>query len=144
MNKAQTNTIEVAKKDYEKKLFSFGQSLKTLKEMYDLYINKPDEKSPQMSFPKSFELTFELSWKTLQSFFKSQGFTEAISPKSTIKLAFNKGFITKDQIWIDMLDARNKLSHIYDENMLKGITKRISKEYIQELKKLYQKLKEEN
>ena len=42
-----------------------------------------------------------------------------------------------------MLDARNRLSHIYDESMFKGIIKKVSKEYIQEIEKLYQKLKKE-
>ena len=143
MKKTQLNTVEIAKKSYEKKLLSFDKALRSLKEVHAFYIEKPDQKVSQMALMKSFELAFELSWKTLQSFFKSQGYVEVKSPKGIIKEAFNKDIIKNGQLWIDMLDARNRLSHIYDESMFKGIIKRISKEYIQEIEKLYQKLKEE-
>ena len=42
-----------------------------------------------------------------------------------------------------MLDARNRLSHIYDESMFKEIIKKISQNYLEEIENLYQKLKEE-
>ena len=143
MKKTQLNTIEAAKENCKRKLFSFNKALKSLKEVYSFYIKKPDQKISQMALIKSFELAFELSWKTLQSFFKSQGYMEVNSPKGIIKEAFNKEVIQDGQIWIDMLDARNRLSHIYDESIFKGIIKKISKEYVQEIEKLYQKLKKE-
>ena len=143
MKKTQLNTIEAAKENFKKKLLSFNKALQSLKEVYSFYIEKPDQKVSQMALIKGFELAFELSWKTLQSFFKSQGYVEVNSPKGIIKEAFNKDVIKDGQLWIDMLDARNRLSHIYDENMFKGIIKKISKEYIQEIEKLYKKLKKE-
>ena len=143
MKKTQFNTVEAAKKNFEKKLLSFDKALHSFKEIHAFYIEKPDQKVSQMALMKSFELAFELSWKTLQSFFKSQGYVEVKSPKGVIKEAFNKDIIKTGQLWIDMLDARNRLSHIYDESMFKGIIEKISKEYIQEIEKLYQKLKEE-
>ena len=143
MKKTQLNTVEVAKQNCEKKLHSFNKALQSLKEIHIFYIEKPDQKVSQMALMKSFELAFELSWKTLQSFFKSQGYIEISSPKGIIKEAFNKDVIKNGQLWIDMLDARNRLSHIYNESMFKGIIKKVSKEYIQEIEKLYQKLKKE-
>lgn len=143
MKKTQLNTIEAAKSNFKRKLFSFDKSLKSLKEVYSVYLEKPDQKVSQMALIKSFELAFELSWKTLQSFFKSQGYIEVNSPKGTIKEAFNKGVVIEGQIWIDMLDARSRLSHVYDESMFKEIIKKISKDYLQEIEKLYQKLKKE-
>ena len=65
------------------------------------------------------------------------------SPKGIIKEAFNKDLIKDGQLWINMLDARNRLSHIYDESMFKGIIKSISKEYVKEIEKLYKKLEQE-
>ena len=143
MKKTQLNTIETAKKNFKRKLLSFDKALQSLKEIYSVYLKKPDQKVSQMALIKSFELTFELSWKTLQSFFKSQGYIEISSPKGIIKSAFNKDVIKNGQLWIDMLDARNRLSHVYDESMFKEIIKQISKEYLQEIEKLYQKLKKE-
>ena len=143
MKKTQFNTIEAAKENFKKKLLSFDKALQSFKEIHSAYIKNPEQKISQMALIKSFELAFELSWKTLQSFFKSQGYIEVKSPKGVIKEAFNKDVIKEGQLWIDMLDARNRLSHIYDESMFKGIIKKISKEYVQEIEKLYQKLEKE-
>ena len=143
MKKTQLNTIETAKKNFKRKLLSFDKALQSLKEIYSVYLKKPDQKVSQMALIKSFELAFELSWKTLQSFFKSQGYKEVNSPKGIIKEAFNKDVIKNGQLWIDMLDARNRLSHIYDESMFKEIIKKISKDYLKEIEKLYQKLEKE-
>ena len=137
------NTLETAQKDFKKKLISLDKAFQSLKEVHSFYIKEPNKKISQMALIKSFELAFELSWKTIQSFFKSQGYTEIKYPKNTIKEGFNKDIIENGQLWINMLDARNRLSHIYDESMFKDIIKKISKEYIQEIEKLYQKLKKE-
>ena len=80
MKKTQLNTIEVAKKNFKRKLLSFDKALQSLKEIYSVYLKKPEQKVSQMALIKSFELAFELSWKTLQSFFKSQGYMEVNSP----------------------------------------------------------------
>ena len=143
MNKTQFNTIEAAKQNFKKKLLGFDKALQSFKEIHSAYVKKPDQKISQMALIKSFELAFELSWKTLQSLFKSQGYVEVRSPKGVIKEAFNKDVIKEGQLWIDMLDARNRLSHIYDESMFKEIVKSISKEYVKEIEKLYQKLEQE-
>lgn len=144
MKKTEFNTIEAAKENFKKKLLSFDKALQSFKEIHSAYIKNPDQKISQMALIKSFELAFELSWKTLQSFFKSQGYVEVKSPKGVIKEAFNKDVIKEGQLWIDMLDARNRLSHIYDESMFKEIIKKISKEYVQEIEKLYRKLERES
>ena len=143
MKKTKLNTIEAAKKNFKRKLLSFDKALQSLEEIHSVYLKKPEQKVSQMALIKSFELAFELSWKTLQSFFKSQGYMEVNSPKSIIKEAFNKDVIKDGQLWIDMLDARNRLSHIYDESMFKEIIKKISKNYLKEIEKLYKKLEKE-
>lgn len=143
MKKTQFSTVEAAKQNFKKKLLSFDKALRSFKEVHSSYIKKPDQKVSQMALIKSFELAFELSWKTLQSFFKSQGYVEVKSPKGVIKEAFNKDVIKEGQLWIDMLDARNRLSHIYDESMFKEIIKKISKEYVKEIERLYKKLEKE-
>lgn len=143
MKKTEFNTIEAAKENFKKKLLSFDKALQSFKEMHSEYLKNPDEKKSHLAFIKSFELAFELSWKTLQSFFKSQGYIEVKFPKGIIKEAFNKDIIKEGQLWIDMLDARNQLSHVYDESMFKEIVEEISQEYVQEIEKLYQKLERE-
>ena len=60
-----------------------------------------------------FEFTFELLWKTLKIYLEDQG-RECTSPKDCLKQAFRYGFITDEQLFLDMLEDRNKTSHIYN------------------------------
>ena len=144
MNKKQLSTMELAKSHFEKKRLSLKKALQSFKEIHSFYLEQPDQKVSQIALIKSFEITFELSWKTLQSFLKSQGYIEENSPKGVIKSAFNKDIIEDGQLWIDMLDARNRLSHVYDESLLNEAIQKISEGYLREIEKLYEELEREN
>ena len=61
-----------------------------------------------------FEYTFELSWKTLKDYLESQGVT-ATFPRDVLKEAFRAGVIENGEVWLEMLEKRNQLSHTYDE-----------------------------
>jgi nucleotidyltransferase substrate binding protein (TIGR01987 family) len=66
-----------------------------------------------------FEITFELGWKTLKDYLVFNGIAfDQITPRSVIKQAFSGKVISDGQLWIDMLDRRNLLAHIYDESLL--------------------------
>lgn len=59
-----------------------------------------------------FEFTFELFWKSLRLILLHEGF-ECRSPRSCIKEAYRVGFVVDGEIYLDMLDDRNRTSHIY-------------------------------
>lgn len=61
-----------------------------------------------------FEFTIDLAWKVLKDFLEFKGFAFKPSPKDTIRLAFESGYIHDVQALIDGLDIRNILSHDYD------------------------------
>ena len=60
-----------------------------------------------------FELAFELSWKTLKDHLYEQG-TVVKSPRETIKTAYQYEYITDGDVWINILETHNTLSHTYD------------------------------
>lgn len=61
-----------------------------------------------------FEFSFELSWKLARAILSHNGI-EVETPRLIIKEAFKANIIKDGQGWIDMLEDRNKTSHIYDE-----------------------------
>ncbi|MFH1352497.1 MAG: nucleotidyltransferase substrate binding protein [bacterium] len=60
-----------------------------------------------------FEFTFELAWKLSKAVLNHAGI-ESETPRLIIKEAFKVKMIEDGQGWIDMLEDRNKTSHIYD------------------------------
>ena len=88
-----------------------------------------------------FEFTFELAWKTMKDYLEYQGLIDKTgSPRGVIQEAFSNGIIENGQVWIDMMLARNTLSHLYDEETSREIYDDIKNLYISEINKLVDKL----
>lgn len=76
-----------------------------------------------------FEFAFELAWKLMQALLRAQGL-EAASPRAAIKEAFWVGWLPDGDGWIDMLEDRNKTSHLYDETAAQTIYDKIKRQHI--------------
>ena len=63
-----------------------------------------------------FEFTFELAWKTVKDLLFYEGYDDK-APRDVIKRAFEVEYVSEadGELWLDALDKRNLLSHIYDE-----------------------------
>lgn len=79
-----------------------------------------------------FEFTFELCWKTLKLILDYEGF-DCQSPRSCLKEAFRRGYIVDSEIYLDMLEDRNRSSHIYDEKTSIEIFEHIEEIYADKL-----------
>src|SRR5256885_9410441 len=89
-----------------------------------------------------FEFTFELAWKTLKDFLVFSGVAfDQITPREVIKQAFAANILTEGQLWIDMLDLRNLMSHTYDENLFADAVRQIQARYLKALNGVYLFLK---
>ena len=61
-----------------------------------------------------FEFSFELGWKACKMVSAEQGLPDCLSPKACLRQAFTLGWIGDEAIWLEMLDARNRMAHTYD------------------------------
>ena len=132
-----------AKEKCEQRLLSLKKALQSLKEAHSFYSKEPNKNIHIMALVKSFEFSFELSWKVLKYFLEYKEVVKFQFARDIIKQGFHKAVIEEGEIWIDMLEDRNKLSHIYDEKMTEEIIEKISTRYIKEMEKLYQTIKKE-
>jgi len=103
-----------------------------------------EKKSPDIyqeaGIIKGFELTFELSWKTLKDFLEGRG-TIAAYPRDVIKEAFAVQLIHDGVLWIEMLETRNHLTHVYNEAQAQQAIQLIKTRYLPGLEQVYSELK---
>jgi len=89
---------------------------------------------------QGFEFTFELSWKLLKDYLESKGFKDFHGSKDTLKLAFQEGLICDGELWMGMIDSRNRSSHTYEESIAKEINSLVISKYFLKLKELLEKM----
>jgi len=105
-----------------------------------LQIEAPDE-IYRAGIIQFFEMTLELAWKTLKDYLESQAF-EVKSPRDALQIAFQNDVIDNGHVWIDALQKRNLMAHTYDEQRAREAENLIRSNYIQEISKLINFLRE--
>lgn len=85
-----------------------------------------------------FSIQFELGWKLLKSLLFYEGSKASMtgSPRGIIKEAYAVYPFFDGELWLDMLQDRNSMAHVYDGNAAKKLVQRILKEYIPQFGKL--------
>lgn len=86
-----------------------------------------------------FEYTFELAWKTLKDYMEWGGFVFAtVTPRQVIKDAFAAKILPEGQVWVDMVDHRNLLSHTYDFSRFAEAVQAIHRRYLDAIEQLHE------
>jgi nucleotidyltransferase substrate binding protein (TIGR01987 family) len=93
---------------------------------------------------RRFECSFELAWKTVKDYLEHSGviFT-ALTPRQVLKDAFAAKVLADGQVWIEMLDHRNLLSHTDDEARFDEAVRAIHLRYMPALNALHHVLLKE-
>jgi len=92
-----------------------------------------------------FEYCFELAWKCMKDYLERSGFVFAIAtPRQVLKDAFAAKLLVDGQVWIDMLDHRNLLSHTYDLTGFEKAVEAIHTRYLAAIEQLHDYLQQES
>ncbi|MFZ4803875.1 MAG: nucleotidyltransferase substrate binding protein [Synechococcus lacustris] len=85
-----------------------------------------------------FEYCFELAWKTIKDYLEDGGFVFAIvTPRQVLKDAYAAKILGDGQVWIDMLDHRNLLSHTYSPVVFEQAVEAIHTRYLAGIAQLH-------
>ena len=128
-------------KSYTKRFESFEKSLSNLEKARSEDKNNIFVLSGIIMI---FNLTFDLAWKLIKDVLKEDhGVLDfpAGSPRETLKKARSVNLIS-DELWLDMLDDRNDLTHDYDFNLATEKCNTIINGYLPLLSDLRNKIKE--
>jgi nucleotidyltransferase substrate binding protein (TIGR01987 family) len=88
-----------------------------------------------------FEFTHELAWKVMKDFLQYEGFQDIIGARSATRMAFSQDLITEGQLWMDMIESRNKTPHTYQEDILVSEYQKIVTLYLPLFTHFYHKMK---
>ena len=88
-----------------------------------------------------FEFTFDLSWKVIKAFLGGIHGIECSSPKSCFREAYKQDLIEYEPRWLEMVDDRNKTSHLYNQKMADQIYAKL-KDYLPLFTKLLECLQQ--
>ena len=113
---------------WEQRFHNFSRACALLSEIsdYELESTLPIIRE---GFIQRFEIAFDLAWKTLKDYMTFLGHDLQPSPRPVLKEAFAVNIIKDGQTFIEMLDARNLMSHKYDEETFNTIFKQIKNEF---------------
>lgn len=114
---------------------NFKLALANINETNDCIQQNGLNKIYTMALIQAFEIVFELAWKTMKDYLEYEGI-KTDTPRQTIKTAFLRNLIPDGQIWIDMMEARNKTSHTYNESLAKSLTNEITDKFLPALNNL--------
>ena len=98
---------------WRQRLESLQRALGQLKAALAAHQADPANEVIGMAVIKSYEFSFELSWKTLKDLLAYEGI-DALLPREVLRQAFAYGLVSDGQLWIEMLEQRNLMAHTYD------------------------------
>ncbi len=58
-----------------------------------------------------------MAWKLMMSYEKENGIVQIMGSKDVVRHAMAMTLIDNGEAWLDMIDARNKTAHVYDDEM---------------------------
>jgi nucleotidyltransferase substrate binding protein (TIGR01987 family) len=98
-------------------------------------IQKPVSDVVRDATIQRFEFTYELLWKTTKMALEHEGILVK-SPKETFQEAFRLRWIREEKLFLRMLEARNAMAHLYDEQEARAIAKEIRQKYLHPIQQL--------
>lgn len=125
------------------KVKNFLRSVHRLQESIEMYQQQPSNDIIRDGMIYRFRIAAELSLKAAKEYLLDQGVANELNfPKQVLKSAYGNQMIHDENVWLDMLESRNRTSHIYDDRIAAKIAKDISIRFLPVLEDLAEYFRE--
>lgn len=122
---------------WEQRFEHFDRAVNLLREPIEMGVDTLSALEKEGTIQR-FEVTVELAWKTLKDYLENEGkVLDAMTPRTVIKEGFAARILHDGQVWIDMLDHRNLLSHTYDSEAFDRAVEAIRDRYFAAIEQLH-------
>ena len=115
------------------------RSLTLFKKAMDRFsevLQEPESSIVMDATIQRFEFTYELMWKMLKNFLEDVHGVRAVSPRQVFVEAYSLSIIEQEDIFLEMIESRNLLSHTYNEKQAADIYKKCPS-YLSAMKNVY-------
>lgn len=125
-----------------KKYENFCKALANLQ--VGLALEEPFSIVEQTGIVGLFEICFEQSWKLMKELLEEHGrFENKIgSPRAIIKIAYQCDMISDEELWLDLLEARNVLAHTYSDDQALSVIRELKSDYVRAFEELKNEVEE--
>lgn len=124
---------------------NYSQAFQLLREAVEIMEKRELSQLEKEGVIQRFEYTMELSWKVMKDYLESENVVfEQVTPRTVIRKAFEAKLVENGNLWMEMLDARNLMSHEYELEEFEKLIEELQFNYLDEFDKLYQKFNEIN
>lgn len=121
---------------------SFGLAFSRLSAAAELAAQRKLTELEQQGLIQAFEFTHELAWNVLKDYLGAKGLVGIVGSKDASREAFKNGLVSEGQIWMDMIQARNRSSHTYNEKTAREIATAILGDFVPQFKVFLAKFNE--
>jgi nucleotidyltransferase substrate binding protein (TIGR01987 family) len=108
---------------FELKKTAFTKALSQLEKA----LKEPETEYMRDASIQRFEFTYELAWNMLKVFLATLDLV-TLSPKETLKTAYQQGLLKDANAWTELHQKRNLTSHTYDAELAESIYKYLKNE----------------
>lgn len=112
-----------------KKYDNFCAALQNLKEIFSY--EEPYNTVVLTGLVGLYEICFEQAWKMMKELLEDSGYAESAtgSPRQILKTAYKANMIRNETMWLQALQARNNVSHSYNELIALSIVRQTKASY---------------
>lgn len=123
--------------DIKQKLKNFDKALASLEAAV---ATPPVEDRDYGGIIQAFVSVYELTWKALKQILEINGIS-APFPRVVFEESFKAGLVDGNEIWKEIMEARNLSMHTYDKELAVRLCSEIKEKYLAAFKKTAPKIR---